>query len=91
MYIREVLRSYGDIRSKPADKRTEVECRCAVVVETALAQVDNAACIAMINMVYFDKTHTIEGAALEIPVSRGTAMRWNGDFMRIMADTMHLV
>ena len=44
----------------------------------------------VIDMVYFAKTHTIAGAAMEIPISEVQAKRWNGDFVRLVASILDL-
>jgi RinA family phage transcriptional activator len=46
--------------------------------------------IRLIDMVYFAKTHTIAGAALEIPISENQAGRWNGDFIRLVAEFLDM-
>lgn len=44
----------------------------------------------VIDMVYFQKTHTIAGAAMEIPISENQAGRWNGEFIRLVADLLDM-
>ena len=44
----------------------------------------------MIEMVYFRQTHTLAGAAYACHISYGTARDWNGDFIRLVADQLHL-
>lgn len=38
-----------------------------------------------IKLVLWDGTHTIEGAALQIPCSWRTAAQWHGEFIRLVA------
>lgn len=38
-----------------------------------------------INMLYFDKSHTFNGAADALFVHRSTAKRWNGQFVYLVA------
>lgn len=37
--------------------------------------------VKMIEMVYFRRSHTVEGAAMQIPCSVQTAKIWNSDFL----------
>lgn len=37
-----------------------------------------------IRMINFQKTHTIDGAALEVGVSRRTVQRWNSEFVNLV-------
>ena len=46
--------------------------------------------VKVIDLVYFQKTHTLAGAAMEIPVSENTAGRWNGAFVRMVAEILDL-
>jgi len=44
----------------------------------------------VIELVYFKKTHNIEGASMIIPCHLNTAGRWQGEFIRIVADELQL-
>lgn len=44
----------------------------------------------VIDMVYFARTHTIAGAAREIPISEIQAGRWNGTFIRLVAEILDM-
>ena len=46
--------------------------------------------VRVIDMVYFARTHTIAGAALEIPISESQAGRWNGYFIRLVAELLEM-
>ncbi len=39
----------------------------------------------MIRMVFWDKTHTVCGAAIKLNVSETTAVHWHGQFIRTVA------
>lgn len=39
----------------------------------------------VVSMVFFEKTHTLAGAALAIPCGYETAKRWQQDFIREVA------
>lgn len=36
-------------------------------------------------MVFFEQTHTLQGAALALNVSYGTAKNWHNDFIKLTA------
>lgn len=40
--------------------------------------------VKLIELVYLKKSHTIEGAAMQIPVSVQTAKIWNSDFLLLV-------
>ena len=40
--------------------------------------------VRMIELVYFRRSHTIEGAAMQIPCSVQTAWTWNNDFLLLI-------
>lgn len=46
--------------------------------------------IIIIELVYFKKTHTIAGASTKIPCHENTAKRWQGDFIRLLAEILNL-
>ena len=93
-YIREVLQDYPKIQRKPVEKRTNKEQKRLEIVNTALEQInrmpdaDNRR--TLVELVYFKKTHTLDGAALQIPISRSTAVRWNARVMNVMNEIMQL-
>ncbi len=39
----------------------------------------------VIALVYWEKTHTLEGAALAVSCSNATVKRWHGQFIRLVA------
>lgn len=78
-YVREILRRYPDYT-------TEAE---AAAVTSAIAQTgqmpDGQRRLSVIGMVFFRKTHTLHGAALEASCSYATAKRWQQAFIREVA------
>lgn len=47
--------------------------------------------IKVIQLVFWDKTHTINGAAMKIPCSDISAKRWHGEFIRLVAQNFGLM
>lgn len=93
-YIREVLRDYPKICAKLPEKRTRNEQRRVEIVESVLDIVDRmphaASRRAAIDMVYFRSSHTISGAAFQIPASERTVSSWNKQLMELMDKQMDL-
>ena len=91
-YIREILQSYPEIKNKQI--KTEQEQRRVDIVEQTLESIGKMkysnSKLQIIKMVYFDRSHTLYGAALQIPVSERTAQRWNTEVMELIAEKMNL-
>ena len=45
----------------------------------------------VVSLVYWKKSHTIEGAAMKIPCHRNVAGNWQGEFIKMVADELSLV
>jgi hypothetical protein len=54
-------------------------------IETTERYKDGQDRLKIIRLVFWDKTHTVDGAGLTVPVSAATAWRWNGEFIRLVA------
>ena len=58
-------------------------------VEAALAEterlMDNKARMTMIDLVFWKRTHTLDGVALTVHYSPRTVKQWHGDFIRCVA------
>lgn len=59
-------------------------------IREAMAKPSGADIVKLIDMVYWSKTHTIAGAAMEIPISENQAGRWNGWFIRTVAEKLDI-
>lgn len=94
-YMKGILRSYPEIRAKPPEKRTRNEQRRFDAVSALLTQVDrmeDAGCKRkLIDIVYFKRSHTLCGAAMQIPVCERTAQAWNAEFMDAMSQIIDLM
>lgn len=94
-YIREVLRSYPEIKRKPAEHRTENESARMQVVEEMLEVLgrmpDGVQRQQFVKMLYFEGRYTFWGVIDKVPISQRTARRWNARIMDIMANKMHLI
>lgn len=73
------------IRRYP-DETNEDETRAvAIAVEDTRMLLDGDDRMKVIRMVFFKKTHTLQGAALNVPCSYETAKRWTQQFIRLVA------
>lgn len=59
------------------DERIAVE----KAIENTKKLVDGTDRLTVIELTYFKKTHTLEGAALKVPCSYDTAKKWHADFI----------
>lgn len=93
-YIREVLRDYPKICEKLPEKRSKNEQRRFETVNALLETVDQMPDARskrkIIEIVYFKKSHTLQGAALQISVGERTAQRWNAQIMDAVEKIMDL-
>lgn len=93
-YMRDILRNYPDICQKPQEQRTRNEQRRVDIVDAVLDAVDHMQDAQdkrkIIEMVYFKQSHTITGAAVNIPIGCRTASKWNAQIMELMQEIMHL-
>lgn len=94
-YIREVLRSYPEIKRKPAPHRTDNEAARLRVVEDMMDEIgrmpDGAQRQRFVRMLYFEGRYTFWGVIGQVPISQRTARRWNARVMDIMANKMNLI
>lgn len=92
-YIKELLQSYPKI--KKLSVRTRKEQRLVDGIENALHDIehmkDGKEILLFIKRVYFDQSHKVYGAALLVPVSRSTAIRWNKTVYETVSSVFNLV
>lgn len=58
-------------------------------IEKTMALPDGEARMKLIRLIYWGNIHTISGAAATAPCSERTAIRWNGDFIRLVGRDFH--
>ena len=85
-YVKNVLRAYPDYRKGKARYQHAVEL---ALDETRRLPNGKWRC-AIIERVYFRKSHTLEGAASCCHVSYGAAREWHGEFVRLVAKHLGL-
>ena len=78
-YVKDMIRRYPD-------ETTEEETKAvSIAVEDTERLLDGDDRMKVIRMVFLKKTHTLQGAALNVPCSYETAKRWTQQFIRLVA------
>ena len=76
------------------DRLTDKEQRRHDAVRAAIAETERMKHgrqrMELIDRVYWKRSHTLHGAAMCVPVSEATAKRWNGAFVRLVAEKLNL-
>lgn len=89
-YIREIIREYPEgLSHKDAHDPSRVKIKDFESVREAIIVAEreerSRERLKVIKMVHWDRTHTLEGAALEIPCDRSTVARWQRKFFEEVA------
>ena len=75
-----------------SDTRISHLRKCVEAVEHAIYIIDRSENSIdrrrIISMAYWQKTHTLYGAALDVPISERQARRWNNEFFKIVGKYM---
>lgn len=80
-----IVRSYGAPESTGSDlERREREAVRRAVDET-FRRGSGRLRVELIEMVYWRKSHQLQGAAMKLGISERTALRWHGDFIKTVA------
>nr|DAH24158.1 MAG TPA: HOMEOBOX PROTEIN PAX-6/DNA COMPLEX, PAIRED DOMAIN, TRANSCRIPTION, PROTEIN-DNA.5A [Caudoviricetes sp.] len=85
-YVKAIIRRY-EPDQEPELHGVPLKESCAVseaVGETGALQ-DGDDRLKFIRLVFWDKTHTLEGAAMAVNCSERTARRWHTDFIKCVA------
>lgn len=94
-YMREILKEYPKAKRKPPGDRTAREDKLIDIVERTLSEIermkDGRHRVELIRLTYFDRSHTLYGAAMTIPISERQAKKWNNALMMVMAEKMQLL
>lgn len=72
------------IRELPSTTQREYEAVRRAVCATERYR-NGADRLKVIRLVLWDRSHTLEGAALAVPCSMATVWRWHSDFIRLVA------
>lgn len=77
------------LRELPENKKRRLEAVRDAVKETERYS-NGRDRLKIIELVFWKRTHTLAGAALQIPVSERTAVRYHGDFIRAVEKRLDL-
>ena len=72
------------LRELPEINRREMEAVRQAIAETLTLDTGQER-LQVIRCVFWDKTHTLEGAAMKLHISYVTARRWHGEFIKKVA------
>lgn len=78
------------LRELPKINQREMEAVRKAIAETKKLDTGEER-LRMVRLVFWDKTHTLEGAAQKIHISYVTAKRWHGEFIRVVAMEFGLI
>ena len=92
-YIKAVVRKYRYTRYETG--LIGIEARETDAVRRAIKRtiddhVDGEQRVEFIDVMYWRRTRTLEGAAMDHNISNSTAWRWHGDFIKLVAVEMGL-
>lgn len=80
------------IHDLPPKEQRKFDAIEGAIQKTRLYHPENADLrLKVIDLVYWKKSHTIEGAAMKIPCHRNVAGNWQGEFIKMVADELDLV
>lgn len=84
-YMKYITRKYGSVKSPSSDlERRELDAVKRAVDETFRVR-DGVSRIEFIEMIYWRRSHSLQGAAMKIGISERTALRWHGEFIKTVA------
>ena len=91
-YIKAIIRNYPSVedRSVQGILLKEKEAVICAIKQTEHME-SGTDRMKVIGMVFFQQTHTLEGAALMIPCGYETAKRWVQQFIKLVARNMGLL
>ena len=73
-YMKYIVRKYG----------SGLEAVRRAVDETFRTR-DGASRVEFIEMIYWRRSHSLQGAAMKIGISERTGLRWHGEFIKLVA------
>ena len=72
------------IRGLPSTRQREYEAVRRAIEQTR-GYANGKERLAVVNMVLWKRSHTLEGAALQVPCTNRIAKQWHGEFIRLVA------
>lgn len=88
--VQQYPRASKSAEMQPICKRREVDA-VANAIKTTREIPGGALRMRLIRMVYWDRSHTLDGAALKLGIHPQTAKNWHGDFIRLVGRNLGLL
>lgn len=88
--VQQYPRASKSAEMQPICKRREVDA-VASAIKTTRETPGGTLRMRLIRMVYWDRSHTLDGAALTLGIHPQTAKNWNGDFIRLVGRNLGLL
>lgn len=90
-YVKAMIRKY----TADDDDLFGVALREHIAVAEAITQTnaypDGEERLSLISLVFWQRTHTLEGASMAVNVSERTGRRWHTDFIKLVAEKYGLL
>ena len=86
-YMKWCIRKYDSLSyagTKNELERKELEAVRRAVEKTSVMSSGQER-IALVQMVFWTRSHNVPGAAIALHISERTALRWHGDFIKLVA------
>ena len=91
-YVKSIIRAYpGGKSSELSGVALRSHEAVKKAVDDTMMMADGANRLKVISMVHWERTRTLEGAALSIPCDRATAARWQRRFFEEVARNRDLL
>lgn len=88
-YVKSFIRKYKFLKDMEPKEMTETEMRevdaVKAAVDATLKLNDGEIRIRLVDIIFWKRTHTLEGAAMILHISERTARRWHTEFIRTVA------
>lgn len=91
-YVRWMVREYATQCLEDLTGVEAVNCESVLDAVTATERMTNGGNrLKLIKMIHWNRTHTLEGAAVAIPCARSTAAKWQREFFEEVAQNRGLM
>ena len=91
-YIKAVIRRYPSLKDEEVSGVTQREKEAVKAAVEATGQLENGSDrLMVVDLVFWRRTHTLEGAAMQVHVSLRTAQEYHRQFIRLVAKNIGLL
>ena len=91
-YVKNIIRNYPALEGKCCHGNDQNERMAVQRAIEQTAQMENGLeRMKVIDLVFFSRTHTLEGAAMMVPCSYDTAQKYHAQFIKAVARNMGLL